>query len=193
MPHPDTNALVERIFKDDRARKALYSHAARFFGRSVNQQRAGLDAHHLVGAVVEKVLENGNLHEQPNPTAYLMKAITNAGIDAKKRYDNYQQKLPQMLEPNEIAPLNHETTTINDLAAAEVLQDTISSMPERAQRVARAILDDPDKNINELAAHLDVSRDTVRRAKQDIRRNASLRGYVQSEAESPPTPHAPHP
>ena len=193
MPHPDTNALVERIFKDDRVRKGLYSHAARFFGRSTNRQRAGLDAHHLVSLVVDRVLEKGNLHKQPNSESYLMRAITNAGIDAKDRHDNYQQKASQLLDPAEIAPLNHEDATVNELATAAVLEDAISSLPERAQRVAKSKLDHPDKNINELAAHLNVSRDTVRRAFQDMRDDETLRGYVQPQTESSPTANAPHP
>lgn len=193
MPHPDTDALVERIWRDDRLRKRLYSQAARFFGRSVNEQRAGLDAHHLVSLVVDRVLEKGNLHKQPNPEAYLMKAISYAGLDAKERDDNYQRKAPQLLDPAEIAPVNHEPATINALATAAVLEDAISSLPERAQRVAEAKLENPDKNINELAAHLGVSRDTIRRAIQDMRDDETLRGYVQPEVESPPITNASHP
>ena len=193
MPHPDTDALVERIWRDDRLRKRLYSQAARFFGRSVNEQRAGLDAHHLVSLVVNRVLEKGDLHKQPNPEAYLMKAIFNAGLDAKERDDNYQRKTPQLLDPAEIAPVNHEPATINALATAAVLEDAISSLPERAQRVAEAKLENPDKNINELAAHLGMSRDTIRRAIQDMRDDETLRGYVQPEVESPPITNATHP
>ena len=193
MPHPDTDALVERIWRDDRLRKRLYSQAARFFGRSVNEQRAGLDAHHLVILVVDRILEKGNLHKHPNPEAYLMKAIFFAGLDAKERDDNYKRKAPQLLDPAEIAPVNHEPATINALATAAVLEVAISSLPERAQRVAEAKLENPDKNINELAAHLGVSRDTIRRAIQDMRDDETLRGYVQPEVESPPITNASHP
>ena len=187
MPHPDTNALVERIFKDDRTRKRLYSHAARFFGRSVNRQLAGLDAHHLVSAVIDRVLEKGNLHKHPNPEAYLMKAITNAGIDAKARHINYQKKASQLLDPVEIAPLNHENEIINQLATSADIKDAILSLPERAQRVAQAKIDHPDLNINQLAELLGISRDTIRRAIGDMRNHELLRSLAQPESQPPPT------
>ena len=192
MPDPDTDALVERIFKDDQVRRALYSHAARFFGRSLNRQRAGLDAHHLVSAVVDRVLKKGNLHKQPNPEAYLMKAITNAGSDARDRDDRYEQIVPRLVNSTDLATPSHETASTDKLATASVLKDAISELPERAKRVARAKLEYPEKNINELAAHLNVSRDTVRRSFEDMRDNGSLRSFAQPEAEPPPTANAPH-
>ena len=191
MPHPDTDALVERIWKD--ARKALYWRAAQFFDGSDNQQRAGLDAHHLVSQVLERVLEGGNLHKHPNPKRYIMKAITNAGIDAKKRHDHYERIAPHLIDPTQVAPLSHETAATDKLVAASVLEDAIPALPERAKRVARAKVEHPDLNINQLAAHLDVSRDTVRRAFNDMNDNEVLRGFVQPEAEPQPTANSRHP
>ena len=192
MPHPDTHALVERIFSNEQVRTKLYSHAARFFDRSLNQQRAGLDARDLVSAVIERVLKDGTLHQQPKPEAYLMRAITNAGIDARRRYVRHQQRAPKLVDPAQVAPVDHETAATDKLAAASVFEDVIPTLSERAKRVVRAKLDHPDLNINQLAANLDMSRDTVRRAYKDMKANESLRGLVQPEAETPPTATTPN-
>ena len=162
-----------------------------FFGRSLDQQRAGLDAHHLVSEVIERVLKVGTLHKHPNPEAYLMRAITNAGIDAKRR-ERLQRREPQSVDPTDIAPVGHETAVTDKLAMASALSDAIPALPERAKRVARAKFDHPDLNINQLAAQLGVSRDTVRRAFTDMRDNDTLRGLVQPEAETPPTATTPY-
>lgn len=193
MPHPDTDALVERIFSNEQDRKALYRRAARFFGGSLNRQRAGLDAHHLLGVVIERVLKDGRLHQHPNPKAYLMRAITNAGIDAKRRDERHRRKVPQFVDRTQEALLDHEIATIDRLAAASVLEDAIPRLPDRAKRVARAKIDYPDLNINELATLLDISRDTVRRAYKDMYADESLHGLVEPEIPTPPSSNTPHP
>ena len=185
MPHPDTNALVERIFKESRG--ALYAHAARFFDGSINRERAGLDAHHLVGEVLTRILEAGQLHNQANPEAYIRKAITNAGIDASRRDSRYQKLVTRLSEHTDLATPSHESASVDGVVAASVFKAAIPELPERAQRVARAKIDHPDLNNSQLAELLDISRDTIGRAIRDMRDHELLRSLVQPDTQPPPT------
>lgn len=185
MPHPDTDALVERIFKE--SRETLYAHAARFFDGSINRERAGLDAHHLVGEVLARILKAGKLHNQANPEAYIRKAITNAGIDTTRRDSRYQELVPRLAEHTDQATPSHESASVDEVAAALAFKSAIPELPERAQRVAQAKIDHPDLNNSQLATLLDISRDTVGRAISDMRNHELLRSLVRPDTQPPPT------
>ena len=184
MPHPSTNALVERIFRQSHG--VLRAHATQFFGGSYHQERAGIDADNLVHQVLEQILEQGTLHKMRKPLAYVKTAITNAGISANRRLNHYEQIVPQLLDPDAIDPPSHDAATTDQLAAASVLEAAIPALPQRAQRVAKAKIEHPDLNNSQIAAQLDISPDTVRRALEDMQQNDLLRAFVQSGVEPLP-------
>ena len=188
MSHPETDALLERLITDERALKRLYAYAARHFDGSERQQRVGLDAEHVVNEALLSIREAGKLHEHPNRAAYIYKVITNKARDADKKATGLERG------DHHYGANAHGDDDLADAVAARVdrrghnaaVADAVAKLSGRARDVAGAKLDNPTFNINEIADHLGVSRDTVRRAYTDMRADPALRTLAADDSLIPP-------